>query len=504
MTTEHLSPAVLRRAIASTMLPGFEGTELPEWVAERLRQGMGGVCLFSTNIGSPEQLRALNAAILEANPDAVIAIDEEGGDVTRLHHQVGSPYPGNAILGRLNEPARTEQIAAGLGDELRAAGCTMTFAPDADINNNPDNPVIGTRSFGTEPALVAEHTGAWVRGIQRSGIAASTKHFPGHGDTALDSHLALPVIDVSLEVLRERELEPFRAAIAAGTDSIMTSHIMLPQVDPEHPATLSHRILQGLLREELGFEGVIVSDALDMKGASGETGIPEAAVRAIAAGCDLLCIGTDNSDAQMAEIEEHVAVAILEGRLSAERVLDAASRLRELAERGRRLRAGAPESPAPAWPDAVTVAASFDIRSGVNFAPLSASDPVTVMTVEGVPNIAVGFLPWGIPAAIAEPSIRERWEAQGLRVLHSAGLSAEETLEQLAGAQRIVFVGQNNHRTPLNREIITALRAGGAPVLVVDMGWASPEREYADIATFGASKLVGEAFLGLLEHGVAR
>ena len=307
---------------AGTLLPGFEGTELPEWLRARLAAGLAGVCLFATNISSPEQLRGLTDAIRAANPSAVIAIDEEGGDVTRLFQAVGSPFPGAAILGRIDDLVYTRQIAERVGRQLCAVGVTLDFAPDADINSSDDNPVIGTRSFGADPALVARHTAAWVEGLQSTGVASSAKHFPGHGDPASDSHLSLPVIDLPLATLRARELVPFQAAIAAGTATIMTSHILLPQLD-RVPATFSLRILGELLREELGFTGVIVSDALDMQGASGSTGIPDAAVRALAAGCDLLCIGTANTDAQLGEIEAAVAPAVSDGRLPPSRLADA-------------------------------------------------------------------------------------------------------------------------------------------------------------------------------------
>ncbi|MEO6117244.1 MAG: beta-N-acetylhexosaminidase, partial [Pseudolysinimonas sp.] len=318
---------------AGTLMPGFEGTDLPEWLRLRLSNGLGGVCLFATNVASPGQLRELTDAIRAANPLAVIAIDEEGGDVTRLFQDVGSPYPGAAILGRLDDVSLTRAVAERVGRQLRAVGVTLNFAPDADINSSDDNPVIGTRSFGADPALVARHTAAWVDGLQSTGVAASAKHFPGHGDTATDSHLALPVVDLPLSVLRERELVPFAAAIEAGTATIMTSHILLPQLD-EVPATFSPRILGELLRGELGFTGVIVSDALDMRGASGTTGIPDAAVRALAAGCDLLCIGTANTDPQLGEIEAAVAAAVSDGRLNAARVADALSRVAALGAAG--------------------------------------------------------------------------------------------------------------------------------------------------------------------------
>ncbi|MCU1472689.1 glycoside hydrolase family 3 N-terminal domain-containing protein, partial [Amnibacterium sp.] len=318
----------LRRDAAGVLLPGFAGPVLPPWVARRITDGMAGVCLFGENVGSPDELRALTGGIRAARADAVIAIDEEGGDVTRLHARDGSPEPGNAVLGRLDDVALTAASARRIGLALADAGVTLDFAPDADVNVNADNPVIGTRSFGDDAGLAARHTAAWVRGLQSTGIAACAKHFPGHGDTAVDSHRGLPVVDVPMAVLDARELVPFVAAIDAGVATIMTSHIVLPALDPASPATMSRAILTELLRGRLGFEGVIVSDALDMAGASGEIGIPAAAVRALAAGADLLCIGTRNTAEQAGEIEAAILAAVAAGELPAERLADAARRVR--------------------------------------------------------------------------------------------------------------------------------------------------------------------------------
>ncbi|MCW4386063.1 beta-N-acetylhexosaminidase [Salinibacterium sp. SYSU T00001] len=441
-----------------TLMPGFVGLALPDWLEARLREGLGGVCIFGDNIESLAQLRELTDSIRAANPDALIAIDEEGGDVTRLYYGQGSPYPGNAVLGRLDNLALTERVGAAVGEQLLAVGCNLDFAPDADANSNPDNPVIGVRSFGADAELVARHTSAWVSGLQSAGVAASVKHFPGHGDTAQDSHLALPVVDRSLEQLRQRELVPFVAAIAAGTKTIMTSHILLPQLDPESPATLSRRILQGVLREELGFEGVIVSDALDMAGASGEIGIPAAAARAIAAGCDLLCIGTDNTDAQLAEIVE----ALSSGSISPERLAQAAKRNRALA---RELAApSAPRFAAPTFDPAET-ARAFDVRVA------RPSGPHTVIVLETEANMAIGTAPWGPRGA--------------LRLRNGEPLpSAEGTL---------VIVGRDNHRHDWVRRLVDDVRAQHPPVVVIDMGWPGDDRAYADIATFGASRHVGDA-----------
>jgi beta-N-acetylhexosaminidase len=234
------------------LLPGFEGSTLPGWLRARLADGLAGVFLFATHIASPAQLRELTAAIRDANPNAVIAVDEEGGDVTRLHQRAGSPYPGNAILGRIDDVELTRRVGATVGGELAAHGITLDFAPDADNNSDDRNPVIGTRSFGADPGLVSRHTAAWIEGLQSTGVAASAKHFPGHGDTSSDSHLAMPVVDLPLETLRGRELLPFAAAVGAGTRSVMTSHILLPQLDGDNVATFSRRLHGELQRGALG------------------------------------------------------------------------------------------------------------------------------------------------------------------------------------------------------------------------------------------------------------
>jgi beta-N-acetylhexosaminidase len=451
----------------AVLMPGFVGTTVPDWLRERLEQGLGGVCIFGENIESFEQLRALTDVIRAANPDALIAIDEEGGDVTRLYFDVGSPYPGNALLGRIDDPGFTFEVAATVGAQLRRVGVNLDFAPDVDINSNPDNPVIGVRSFGTDPQRVAEHSDAWVRGLQSAGVAASAKHFPGHGDTALDSHLSLPVVDVPLDVLRERELVPFRAAIAAGTRTIMSSHILLPQLDAENPATFSHRILGTLLREELGFDGVIVSDALDMVGASGAIGIPAAAARAIEAGCDLLCIGTKNTDEQLEAIVAALA-AVDPGRLA-----DAASRNRALA------RSLPPLEPADGFGtsaprfDLEESIAAFDVRAGL----VVAADR-TLVAVETAANIAIGSAPWGPPVA--------------------ARVREGDPLPEVTG--QLVLVGTNNHRHGWVRELVEGARRAHLSVLVIDMGWPGDDRAYADVATFGASQHASSALLAWLER----
>ena len=514
----------LSSAIAATLLPGFTGTSLPEPLRRRLEAGLGGVCVFGPNIASTTQLAELTAAITAANPLAVIAIDEEGGDVTRLNYADGSPYPGGAVLGRLDAEPLTEAVGRDVGEALRRVGCTLDFAPDVDVNSHPDNPVIGVRSFGADAARVARHGAAWTRGLQSAGVAACAKHFPGHGDTALDSHLALPVVDRSIEELRERELPPFRAAIAAGTGAIMTSHIVLPQVDPGVPATFSTRILQSLLREELGFDGVIVTDALDMKGASGTTGIPEAAVRALAAGCDLLCIGTETSDVLLDEIVAAIGDAVGSGRLSEERVQDAASRVRALARGLADARAGIPVPSAPDH-DAQPVvpleraATAVDVQQPALDALLKAQRdsgvPFAVVTLQTEANIAVGVAPWGPDAEVAAaPHAADSvaWArhprftvCEPLTVSEQMGDPTERIQEVLAAVPDnggVVVIGKAVHRYAFAREAVDRLRVART-TLVVDLGWPSDDRAHADIATFGASRLMGRVLMQLLDGGDA-
>jgi beta-N-acetylhexosaminidase len=495
-------PGVADLPVLPTLLPGFTGTSLPAWLRDRLRAGLAGVCLFGPNIVSFPQLRALTDAVHHENPRALIAIDEEGGDVTRLFHKVGSPFPGNAVLGRIDDLAVTRNAAAQVGGELRRAGCDVNFAPSVDINSNPDNPVIGVRSFGVDAERVAAHSAAWTAGLQATGVAATAKHFPGHGDTAQDSHVRLPVIDRTLAELRQRELRPFAAAIDAGTHLVMTSHILLPRIDAENPATMSAGILIGLLRQELGFCGVIVSDALDMAGASAGSGIPGAAVRALRAGCDLLCLGTDSTDQQVTEIGSAVRDAIAGGSLAAARVTDAAGRVRALADHLAASRRAIPEPSAAAVSDASPAGErelidAFDIQPAASAWRTRLSDRFLIVRLESDVSPAIGPTIWGpfAEAARDPASATNEAFARYPQLLVTAESPIPTTLSP---DQPILVVGRDIHRHAFARAAVDTLRHRHTHVLVVDMGWPSDDRRYADVATFGASCLMGRALLGYL------
>jgi beta-N-acetylhexosaminidase len=309
----------LERLAAGCLLAGFEGTRVPEWLGPWLERGLGGVCLFAWNVESREQVASLTAELRRDRPELVVSIDEEGGDVTRLDAAGGSSYPGNYALGAVDDVELTEAVARSIGGELAAVGVNLDLAPVADVNVNPANPIVGVRSFGPDPELVARHVAAFVKGLQQTGVAACAKHFPGHGDTREDSHLELPTVERDDEAMRAMLL-PFRAAIDAGVRAVMTAHIRVSGLD-DQPGTISRPVITDLLRGELGFDGVVVTDALEMRAISGTVGAEEGAVRALEAGADALCLG---HDLQPDGVHGALVEAVRSGRLSEERLREAA------------------------------------------------------------------------------------------------------------------------------------------------------------------------------------
>lgn len=299
----------LEHAVGQQFLLSFEGRQSPpEAFLEILkRQHVGGVVLFRhKNMSSLEELRGLTRALQSAaaeagQPPLLIAVDQEGGQLMAVSQT--TPFPGNMALGATRSEKLAYRVGVAMGKELAALGINVDFAPVCDVNSNPRNPVIGTRSFGEDPELVASLGAALIRGLQRSGVAATAKHFPGHGDTSSDSHHSAPVLKQNLKRIRSVELVPFRRAIASGVHLIMTAHIAVPALNggsPEQPATLSREILHGLLRNKMGFKGVIVSDALDMHAiGQGPEYIAET-IAAVAAGNDFLLFNHELSKVEPA------------------------------------------------------------------------------------------------------------------------------------------------------------------------------------------------------------
>jgi beta-N-acetylhexosaminidase len=249
------------------LFAGFEGLEPPEDLARLIAAGrIGGIVLFARNIGDPEQVRNLNAALHACAPEGaplLIAIDQEGGRVQRLLDP-WTQWPPMQRLGETDDPELTAAVARALAVELSDLGIGLDFAPCVDVDTNPANPIIGDRSFGSEPTRVAVHAAHFIRAMQEAGVASCAKHFPGHGDTACDSHFELPRLDHDLARLRAVELLPFTSAIETGVASIMTAHVLLPALDAKRPATLSPDVM-AILRDELAYDGVVFSDDLEMK-----------------------------------------------------------------------------------------------------------------------------------------------------------------------------------------------------------------------------------------------
>lgn len=517
MTTSLSHPDTLTRDALAVLQPGFAGTSAPAWLLRRLDEGLASVGLFGRNIDSPEQLAVLTGQLREVRPDVLVAIDEEGGDVTRLEARTGSSFPGNFALGQIDDPELTRAVAHELGRRLAAAGVNLNWAPSADVNSNPDNPVIGVRSFGGDPKLVARHTVAYVEGLQAAGVAACVKHFPGHGDTAVDSHHAIPRIDADLDTLRTRELVPFRAAVAAGAKCVMSAHILLPALDEAHPGTLSPAALTGLLRAPesdggLGHQGLIVTDGMEMQAISATYGLERGSVLALAAGADAICVGGGLAgEDTVLGLRDALVRAVRDGELTEERLADAAARVRALAEWTREAGAGAAAAAgggavassggaaaasgasAPRADSAVGLVAA---RRALRVTGLDAYErprgPVFVAALTPLANIAVGEeTPWG-PAAELERLLPGTRTAAYGSVDASPGLAAE--VLAAAGDRRIVAVVRDAHRHPWMAEALNTLVGTRPDTVVVEMGLPqSPPQGALHIATHGAARVCGRA-----------
>ena len=327
MTTKEL-----HRACARMFMVGFPGTSPDPAFRELVAAGLFGAILFKRNVtdaaGTAELCREVKSL---AGRPFVLSVDQEGGRVARLRGAPFTALPPMRVLGQRGDEAQVERAGRLLAYELRALGFDWDFAPVLDVDTNPANPVIGDRAFHAEAAEVARLGVALARGLEAGGGASCGKHFPGHGDTAQDSHLTLPRLPHGLERLREVELLPFRAYAAAGLASLMTAHVIFEAVDPGVPATLSRKVMEGVLRGELGFSGVMVSDDLEMKAIADNYSVPEAAVLGALAGVDLFLV-CHHAELQAAAIEALVK-AVETGRLPRTRVEQSGRRLDALAAR---------------------------------------------------------------------------------------------------------------------------------------------------------------------------
>jgi beta-N-acetylhexosaminidase len=327
----------VRRHIGQLAIVGFTGHALPDEVGMIAREfDLGGVIFFARNVATPDQVADLSRESQELAADVPlwVSVDQEGGRVARLKRPF-TEWPPMATLGRAGAPGDAklaERFAMALAAELHAVGISLDYTPVLDVHTNPKNPVIGDRSLAERAEDVARLGVVIIRTLQDAGIAACGKHFPGHGDTATDSHFEMPLLDHPPDRLDAVELVPFRAAIAADVASIMTAHILVPSLDDELPGTLSPRIVDGLLKKKLGYQGLVLSDDLEMKAISGHYGHSEATVMAIAAGCDAVLMCEPSPGSQMAALEALVH-AVEKGRIPLKRIEDALARQMRVKER---------------------------------------------------------------------------------------------------------------------------------------------------------------------------
>jgi beta-N-acetylhexosaminidase len=451
-----MNPGGLEPAAAACLFPGFEGTVVPEWLRPWLAEGLGGVVLFARNVRDPEQVAELCAKLRAERPELIVATDEEGGDVTRLEAATGSSFPGNLALGVVDDAALTRRVGAAIGGELAAAGIDLDLAPVADVVVDPRNPIVGVRSFGSDPPLVARHVAAFVEGIQSVGVAACAKHFPGHGETQADSHLEPAVADADRVTLLARAVPPFAAAVEAGVRVVMTAHVRFPSLGGD-PATFSPELI-GLLRDELGFEGLVLTDALEMRAISGTVGLEEGAVRALAAGADALCLGADRTPTEVGRVRAAILEAVRSGRLPEDRLREAASRVGETA----------------AWTDPKPLR---DREAGAEAARRT-------LRVEGDPRVEPGTLVVECrPEATIVGGESEHGLAELLPSLEVVRVGAGDALPE-RGGRSLVLVVRDAHRHAWQRELFSR----GAVVAETGFPAWRPEGAAAFVATYGAGR----------------
>lgn len=475
--------------------PGKE--EVPVEVRQAIRKYRpAGFTLFrQDNVESPEQVSGLTRALQQEAreqglPPFLIAVDQEGGQLMAVG-EGATPLPGNLALGAAGSAELVRRAGEVLGRELSAMGINVNYAPCCDVNVNPHNPVIGTRSFGEDPASVADLAAALVAGIQSVGVAATAKHFPGHGDTASDSHDGIPSVPHGLERLWQVELPPFQAAIRAGVRLVMTAHLALPAVTGrEHLAsTLSEDVLEGLLRRQLGFEGVIISDALDMKAIRQDEELGKEAVRAVKAGCDLLLLTANPADLE--RVHQSVVEAIQSGRLDS-------AETRASARRVFALKAWLAARPAPPELSVVGCASHREVAAEIaaksvtlvrdrgRSLPLRLEDGQRLATILPQPADLTPADTSSFVAHTLAQSLRRYHSQVDEFILPHAPLDGDiaAVLEQVRGCRAVVLGTINAFHTPGQAALVKAVLRTGIPAICVALRMPYDLAAYPEADTY--------------------
>ncbi|MFC4600066.1 beta-N-acetylhexosaminidase [Cohnella hongkongensis] len=468
-TTKSFGELTLKQKIGQLFMCGFEGTEPSEEIERLIRAyGVGGILYFRRNLKEAQQVRRLSDRLQRASEHPLfIAIDQEGGMVVRLEEGV-TVMPGGMAQGAAASEALTREAAKLSGAELREIGINMNFAPCLDVNNNPLNPVIGVRSYGEDPKRVASLGAAAIQGYREGGVVAVAKHFPGHGDTAVDSHHALPLVPHDADRLSEVELYPFRHAIECRADALMTAHVVFPafEADPAIPATLSERILTGLLRKRLGFEGVIVTDCLEMNAISETIGVARGAVEAIKAGADLVLV-SHRLTRQTAALEA-VMEAVMTGEIPESRIDEAAGRIWRLKQArglfGSELPA-ADRTRAEAVRKELSEAAVTVVKGGRHLPLAKTGRTLVVWTEPRARTEVIEVVPqeWTLGKAL----LAAGYDAEEIRIgTDPTEAEAAAVRSSARGASRIVFVSYDAAFWKGQSELIRELGSLGAEPFV--------------------------------------
>ncbi|GAB2460103.1 glycoside hydrolase family 3 protein [Nocardioides hungaricus] len=481
------------------------GVDTPAQAIAKYRPG--GVIYYTTrnnddNIGDPAQVATLSNGLQRASlsvPNGVplqISVDQEGGSLVARFGAPATQLPGNMALGAGRSAADARRSARIIGSELAAVGVTQDYGPVSDVNVNPNNPVIGIRSFGGDPALVSDLATAQVKGFHAGGVSAAAKHFPGHGDTGVDSHFGLPMVTHTREQLEQIDLPPFRAAIAAGVDTIMTAHVVLPAIDPSGvPATMSRKILTGLLRKELGFDGLIVTDALDMAGATATFPPDVAPVRALLAGADQLLVPPEMDTAYAAVLD-----AVRSGRISRKRLDASVYRiLKHKLERGlfddpfvdpaaAAQIMGAPRNLAAA--QAITDRTTTLVKNDAGLLPLAAGARDVLVTGWGATTTAT--MATALAARGATTQVLQTGTTPAQADIDSAVAAAEDADLVVVSINNAYAVdaatGLPTAAAAAQTRLVRALLATGTPVVVAAM------RNPYDVASFPEAPTVVDTY----------
>lgn len=458
------------RLILSTFSPGFGGAVVPEWIKPWLENGLGSVTLFASNTPNFETASNLISEIRSYNPDVLIAIDEEGGDVTRLFVREGSRYPTPALLGQCDDEDLTFRSYSSMGAILKSLGVDITYAPVADVVAYENNPIVGVRSFGMSSDVVNRHVLRAVQGLQSSGVSACVKHFPGHGAVLEDSHHDLPRIKLSKNDYERVHIEPFKNAIASGVSAVMIGHLIAECLDPNLPASLSSKILRDYLRSELGFKGLIVTDALDMGAIGGPTKIHESALNALTAGADLLCFSGMGDQSQfVVNSFEWIQSAFNRGEISEDSFIESSQRIGEV--RVKNLESTKVEQNI----DYKELISGFEVLGDVELS----SSAINLVEIGTKPTIAAGDVSWGIH-----------------RELRSVGITCEihaSDAENLA-SKKLVVAFRDAYRDGPLLATLNRLNQRFPDAIFIDMGWPTREFEPRNlIRAYGSSAIVSQA-----------